>query len=275
MTAEGLDFSSKKRNLSFPLESISIISFGLLGRDVDTDWVILSLDHPGLPPLIAFRDGRRLGYGQRTEEIFQQLRRALRQLSAAQYGAPAGLEVYDRMDSRFTFAIPEGWNHFLYSSVYTDQRLRAGLLIFSPIRLSVGKKPDGDGPTVVEVRNGRAQAFSLQLSAALRGMACEGFAAAAQDRLRHELQRAVSLGAEAEPDLPQSLAPFSFGGCQGIRAEGRHPTPGGGELLWDLRAVSDGETLFVFTLRSDEGHYDDHRQVFGQVLETFRLVLAR
>ena len=275
LTTVGLDFASKKKNLSFPLESISIISLGRLGKDVDTEWVILTLDHPGLPPMIAFRDGRRLGYGQRTQEIYDRLKKALRQLSAAQYRAPAGFEIYDRVDSRFTLAIPEGWSHFLHSSVYVDNFLKAGLLIFSPKRLAFGEDPAGDGPTVAEVQSGRALAFSAHLSAAVKGMRCDGFSDTAEGRLRDELRRAVSIEADPISQISKPLMPFSLGGCQGIRAEGRARSSEGRDFLWNLCAVSDGETLFIFVLRSDEEHYDDRRELFEIALESFRLVLGR
>ena len=102
------------------MERIHFISFGKLKGDVDTDWVVFSV---GVAPpygIVGVKDGRKLGFGTRTRELFENLRDVARELSAAQFRVPAGYRAYEDPAGECSLAIPEEWSEYLRSMVYVD-----------------------------------------------------------------------------------------------------------------------------------------------------------
>jgi hypothetical protein len=66
----------------------------------------------------------------------------------------------------------------------------------------------------------------------------------------------------------------SLAGCEGLRLVGRGRRNDGTAVVLDARAVSDGETLFVFVLRSVADDYESRLRAFDKVLATFRFSVA-
>lgn len=267
VTEEALEFVGKKKALTIPLDSVRIVSLGKLKGDVNTDWIVLELAQPGGTGIIGFRDGAKLGYGQRTEEMFFRLRGLLQQLGAAQFSAPPGFVPYTKFDTQAGIFVPEGWNEYAHAVVYEGDARPAGSLIFSPQKLVTEAE-------VEEALRGQRASILVHLSEQTRGMSCDGFSEKARTDL---LDRAASdLVADytfqvANP--PQATA-ATISGCQGLRIRGHSRSSDGIELWLDRRVVAHGRALFVIELRSSEADPADLVETLDRVAAGLRFAAA-
>lgn len=277
----GIRFEGRKRDVVVPLASIHRLSFGKMRGDVDTSWVVLSYDDEEARRRIGFRDGKKLGYGGRSREIYAAIRALLRETGNGQYRAPGGYAVYDGLESEFTIAYPENW-HLLHRTLnrVIDRETR-GVLVFSPERLS----PPPDLPpeereaslrqALARVDSGLAGAFFVARQRAGRGMRCEGFGEKARARLLDRLAADPLFEGERADEESTRTVPGTVDGCVSLRMIRRSQSRGHAARVLDLVAVVHEETLFLFGLRSREVGYEKDRAVFESALETARFAVAK
>jgi len=267
VTEDALEFVGKKKALTIPLDSVRIVSLGKLKGDVNTDWIVLELDQPGDTGIIGFRDGSKLGYGQRTEEMFFRLRGLLRQLGVAHFSAPQGFVPYTKFDTQAGIIIPEGWNEYAHAVIYEGDNRPAGSLIFSAHKIVTKSE-------VEEAMRGERPAIFVHLSEQTRGMSCDGFSEKAREGL---LDRAAAdLVADYTfhvVDAPQSTAvPISE--CQGLSIRGHSRSANGTELWLERRVVAHGRALYTIDLRSSEANPGELVETLNRVANGLRFAVA-
>ena len=267
ISAEGLVLVGKKRTVSIDLDSILMVSLGKMGRDVDTDWAILTVGRPGATRIVGFRDGAKLGYGKRTPEIYEALRAAMKKLSAGPYRVPPGFAAYDAVDHQVVLAVPEDWSPYVQSSVVVNDRALWGTILFSaePIRLGTGGEDSG----LLAVQTGRAPALRLERREATKGMSCEGFTPAARKAILRLAEERLRFARGYEPAQAPLATDVSMGDCAALRVVGRARGPDGVEGVLDLHAVTNGDTLFLLELRSLAESYDERRALLEQAVATW------
>jgi hypothetical protein len=275
ITPAALLFSTGKRTIEVPLESIRVLSFGRLAGDVDTEWALLAVGQPGAPRIVGIRDGRKLGFGGRTREIFEHLEQALRQARAAQFAVPPGFRLFDDFKQQLTLAIPEGHDAHLASVVFVDGEARWGTSAFSsrPIRRTGPGTTEVDEQALSELRAGRASGFTLERRPIEPRMRCEGFSGKARAAVvalagEDPLLGRIALGAP-------TTTPARIGGCEGLRVSARGPNSHGEETIVDTYAVARGETLFLFRQRVVAGRGDEAHQSFETALSTVTFSLGQ
>jgi hypothetical protein len=261
----GLEVVGKQDSVHIPLDSISMISLGKFGNDVDTEWVLLQLVGGEPNRVVGIRDGRRLGYGQQTRELFHTVREVMRSLSAAQYRVEPGHRLFDQISFQMTFAVPEDWSHFIHSAVTIGERVAQGTILFSaePIDRMIEHDEALDG-----VLTGETAGFYLDRVDPGKGRNCDGLTPKQNDLLLERVAGELGIGGFEIVDHP-SATDFTIAGCRGVRVEGRGRHADGREKLADLRVVSNGETMFLFGMYStadgDTAHRDSFERVVGSV----------
>lgn len=131
----GIEFLHPKKGFTLPWGDVRRISYGVIGNDVDTEWVILYLTGSDLGEFVAFRDGASFGFGPKTRAIHEAVRDRAREAGAAQYDVPAGYRTFDVLEHQITFAVPDGWE------VRSDEIvLDGGLDVEGELR---ARSPDG------------------------------------------------------------------------------------------------------------------------------------
>ncbi len=68
---------------------------------------------------------------------------------------------------------------------------------------------------------------------------------------------------------------ISIGDCQGLRIRGRTKKADGTEKVVDVHALSDGNTLYLFSLRNIAENYDKNLEVYEEAVSTVRLPSSR
>jgi hypothetical protein len=278
---EALTFATRKREFVIPLETVRTLSYGKMRGDVDTDWVVLSVESEQGRSLVGLRDGRKFGYGQATAEIHETLRTIFRRLGVAQYDVPEGFETYDRMADQYVLALPAGWAIHPRTLTEVGDQAIWGALVFSPRPLA----PDPSLPpdereaalrrSLHEVDSGRSGAIFMQRRKAKSGMRCRGFsdkavetivAWAAQDRI---------FAGTSGVDESTRTESIDVDVCSGLRVLKRVRDSAGSELILDLRAASDDDTVFLFGLRSRAGRIEGDLETFETVMRSVRFSVAR
>ena len=276
-----LVLTTRKGELSIPMESLHTVSYGKMRGDVNTDWIVIAVIDEQGRRLVGLRDGRKFGYGQKTAEIYETLLAAVRQLGAAQYRVPEGFETYDRMAGQYLLALPSGWSIHPRTLTEVGDQAIWGALIFSPHPLA----PDPDLPpeqreialrqALEEVDSGRNGAIFMQRREAQGGMRCKGFSDKAVEKLLGWAgQDRVFAGSRGVEESTRTEE-VKVDGCTGLRIVKRMRRQDGTELVLDLRAASDDDTVFLFGLRSREERYEADQVTFDAVMGTVRFSVAR
>jgi hypothetical protein len=264
-----IELVGRKRSLVWPLPTLRMVSLGRLAGDVDPQWVVVDLDGREGPMRVGLRDGRRFGWGGRTEEIYDAMREAARIAGTAQFAAPAGFEPYAELDFQFALPIPAGWSTHHQSVVGVEGRALHGTVVITPEPLvEKGGAPDQRARAAARVGAGEITAWIVTRRLSPSGFNCDHPPGNLVARLREwigdepTLADGVDLGgAEAEPT--------TLGGCSGSRMLAR------GARVLDLRAVSDGATVFLVGLRTTAESYEMERTRFETGLAGFKLALTR
>lgn len=262
----------KKKSFSIRLDDIHTLSYGKLAQDVDTEWIVMALEEHAGGRLMGFRDGRKFGYGTKTEEIYETLRAMMESMGKAQYDVPEGFRVYDELGKQFTLAYPADWHSYHQSVIEADEDLILGSLIFSETEFP----HDGDAmnEAIRAFENGNMQGFAIERERAADGMRCAGIS----DRQRENLLQRVAqdgllLGDNTVIQEPHpSVLPIDR--CDGLRITAQSRRPDGSLASLDYRIVSDGGVAHLLIRRSS-GSDSEGAAIFETIVENFRLSAAR
>ncbi len=282
VTEDAFEFTARKKVFSIPLDRIRVISYGKMKIwDVDTNWIVMSVGVTRPYDIVGFRDGQKWGYGGRTREIFDDLRRLLKQLSVAQYRISPGYQSYEDPDSGCTLAIPESWSSYVESLVLVGSHSPSGTTILSaePIRYiettASGETESVDNlETLDAILAGQTPGISIERSRAGRGMSCRGFTAAARERLLARAREDRLFGEGHEVVEAVAASSDVVDGCEAVRIRGRSRRVDGTEVVLDLMAAAPGETLYVFGLRTLDERYASDLETFETALSTVKFRVA-
>jgi len=279
---DGMAFHTSKASVEIPLERIRVVSYGKTRGDVDTEWTLLGIGDESLETILAIRDGSKLGYGQRSWEIYRTIRRALRSLGAAQYAMPEGFTVFDDFDLHFTIGIPAGWHSYVDSVVIVGNRASQGTVVFSEETLRqnvVGdggrRRPKTDEAALARALSGAAPAFFVERLAAGRGMTCEQVSDKARRRVLEQAAAGELFHGGGQFVALPTVTPIVVDRCKGLRLRGRVADRDGVTTEVDLHGVVQGDTLYVFGLRAIPERYYEYRKVLEAALDTVTLSVAR
>ena len=274
ITPESLELLAGKRDLSFPFDAVRMISFGTMRGDVDTEWVALTLVRGGKRELIGLRDGRKLGYGQRTGELYRELRDTARRFAWAQFSASEGYRPYTELDRVFAIEVPAEWTLYHHDLVHVDGVMRYGTVVFTAEPLLEADDPKGKarGHALAKIQQGAVSAWIVTRREALGGMKCEGFDKGALPALGEIVAADPFFGRPFGFDAPPEFAPVEIDGCAGLRLVAR---AGASSAVLDLRAVAREGTLVLVGLRTTEADLPRESATFEHAVSSLRLAATR
>lgn len=281
ITEEALEFSTRKLDLFVPWSAVRMISLSAMRGDVDTEWVVLAVDRGRGRERIGLRDGRLLGYGGRTRELYDTLIAAARHLSAAQFDAPPGFEPFVELQFHYVMAVPRGWSSYYHEVVDTDGRPLGGTLVLSPNRLLA---PEGASREAQQGERARARerivagaetAWILVRQPSRDVDGCSGLGSDAAVRLSESVAGDPFFGAGLPAPREADWQVVEFAGCRGMRLgiADRSAAAADAKIL-ELHVVSDGETLFMLGLRTTVEVADDALRLFRQGTESAHVSAA-
>jgi len=256
VTAEELEFVTRKRTVFIPMERLGVLSYGKMKGDVDTDWAVIALGRGTPPELIGVRDGSKLGYGARTRSIFLRLKAALKAAAAGPYRVPAGFAAYEGLDDTCALAVPADFQATVQSIARVGSRTPWGHVTF--------QAPQGSGA---------APAFFFERSEAARGSDCGGLTASAREALAARARSDDVWAAGSAPEVV--VEPARIDGCEGLRVLARGRGTDGGETVVELLSAASGSMQVTFGLRAPAERAAEFRAPLAGSLATFRFGVAR
>jgi hypothetical protein len=280
ITPESLELFARKTDVSIPFSSVRMISFGKLRGDVNTDWIVLSVESGDKRERIGLRDGRKLGYGQRTEELFQAIVDAAEQFSWAQFAAPSGLEPYVELDHVFAMAVPEGWASYHHELSGVDGVVVWGSVVFTPeplVGTTGSARPQERGSREVAlkaIQSGRTTAWVVRRREAVGGMSCDGFANKGVKNLRGWIADDPFFGEPFVIDEDESFEPSEIDGCRGMKLLARSEEASTARAVLDLRVASSDDVAILVGLRTTDENYEKDLADFERAISTFKFAVA-
>jgi hypothetical protein len=280
ITRTSLEFLSKKADISIPFESVGMISFGKMRGDVNTDWVVLTIEDGGSRQLIGFRDGRKLGYGVRTPDIFESVLDVAEELSWGQFAAPEGLVPYTELDHVFAMAVPEGWPSYHHEMISSGGSVFWGTAVFTPESMTSDVAENHLDGTERElaleaIQRGETSAWIVRRVESKVGMTCEGFTDKGLVKLANWIAKDPFLNVPFDAPQATAFEPAAIGVCRGVRATLRASADSGPDSVLELRAVSQGEVTLILALRTNAEDLETDMKLFEAALPTVKFAITR
>jgi len=188
--------------------------------------------------------------------------------------ATQDLVPFEGLKEQFTIALPNGWNVYNQSEAVSGEQSPFGVVFFSAQPLTKPGEKAADIELLAKADIGEIPTFFVDRQPAGKGMTCSEFSRVAGGRVAGMVRSdsAISEGREVPTQfLPKRI---ELGGCQGfmVKMRAKHSKPEKAEWVVDVRAVSDGKVLYLFSLRARAEHYQSILGTFESVLATVKLV---
>lgn len=267
ISRHAVDYLSRKETISIPVDEIHGVFLGKMKGDVDTDWVLLLVGSREAPDLVGFRDGRALGYGRRTPEIYETLRDAFRAIGAAQYRTPEGFVTYDVSGRQFTIAVPENWGGRRLSAVHVEDGPDLGTTLLDEL---ADLKADDEQ----EYAGRRGDGLLLERVEVDRAASCE--------RLGRHGERGIVAHVEASLErrgarwtTQPRREPTRLARCEGVRLRGTILDAAGRERAIDYRGIADRGVAYVVSFESAEDAFPRRLERIETILNTLQISPSR
>lgn len=194
------------------------------------------------------------------------------------FAAADGPATATAVGSQFTITLPDGWSVYDQSAAVLGIAGPTGMVIFSAEPLTTPGQATADIEQLARVDRGELPSFFVDRQAAEKGMACDRLSRTAVYNIGMKVIQDPAVGAARRHfgAVAPGHTPVAIGGCQGVRfkVESRK---GDAERHWiiDVRAVSDGTTLYLFALRNPVDHYARNIAAFDAAMATVRFAVGR
>ena len=183
-----------------------------------------------------------------------------------------------RVGGQFTITLAEGWSVYDQSAAVLGTASDTGLVIFSAEPLVVPGQARAEVDQLAKVDRGELPSFFVDRQRAERGMNCEKLSRSAIYNIGMKVIQDPAVGAARRHfgALAPAHTPIEIGGCQGVRF---HLESGKGDearhWMIDVRAASDGKTLYLFALRNPIHNYARNLEAFDAAMASVRFTGGR
>ena len=301
VSRETIEFKSDQKTLVISVGDVQSVSLDKITSSMNLAdpnlWGIVTLAVSGATEVAAFRDGHDMGSGGDTERIYMTLRSAAQAsqtsssvsavvapppsspaepLPETAAGLPEGFVLFEGMKDQFTIALPEGWMAYDQDRLVKGAPGRFGLVYFLPSEVlgaETGKLASAE--VIRGMDTGETASFFLQRQPADEGMSCSGFSPKAEAKLVKLISGDSVFRKTATVTEPPHAAPAPVAGCRGLRIRGSSQLPGGPSWVTDVHMASDGQTLYILSLRNHTGNYNKNVEVFQKAIATAKLTATK
>ncbi len=187
---------------------------------------------------------------------------------------PEGFVLYEGLKGQFTIRIPEGWMAYDQSQALKGVPGRFGMVFFLPSKDFASQFAGGRAfmsPEVMhKVDSGEIASFFVEREAADKGMSCTGFSEKAEKKLVDLIGKDPVIRGKNALE-PAHAEPAVVGGCKGLRIRAKGQPSPGTPWVADAYMASDGETLYIFSLRNLAENYEKNADIFQKAVSTAKL----
>ena len=301
-----IEFKSDKKTIVIPVKDIQSVALDKITSSLNTadpnKWGIVRFASAGSTEVAAFRDGHSLGNGGDTERIYLTLKAAtlpaagpmpppaplpsavsapLQDATPPATSAPSPSEAlpesfvpYLGLKDQFTIAIPADWMAYDQSQVLKGAPGRFGMVFFLPSKQfsseAGGEQALMSAEVLLKVDKGDIPSFFVERQPADKGMTCAGFSPKAEKKLVDLIAKDPMFKGKNALE-PARVEPAGVAGCKGIRIRAKGQPSPGDPWVADAYMASDGQTLYIFSLRNKAENYEKNAAVFQKAISTAKL----
>jgi len=190
--------------------------------------------------------------------------------STAFSGVPEGYVPYDGLKDQFTIALPEGWSAYNQNQALSGRSGSSGMVFFTAQAITKEGEKTADPNLLSQVDTGAIPSFFVDRQPAVKGMSCAKFTKTASYDLGVKITKDPIFGAARSyfAATPIHHDDVSIGGCQGVHYKGEGKK---GEWVLDVRAVSDGRVLYLFSLRNKAENFAKNVDTYEKAIGTVQI----
>jgi hypothetical protein len=195
-------------------------------------------------------------------------------VSAMHVDAQSDTAGASNVANQFTITLPPGWSVYDQNAAVFDRNDGSGVVIFSAQPVTKPNEATADPELIAKVDSGENPSFLVDRKPADKNATCAKLPRPtlydvgtniAQDPALGGARRAFSVGLQ-----PRSTD-IELGGCQGAKFLLDGPkSDGEDQWIIDVRVVSDGKVLYLFSLRNRARFYTQNLPLFERALATVK-----
>ena len=191
----------------------------------------------------------------------------LRQTKYAQ--SQKEFKTYEGHKQQFLIDIPEGWSAYEQMAVITGPR-PTGMVIFSEENIANMENLGQQLDAMARWDIGIMPSFFVDRHPKNKKMSCNYFEKKETKSVTKMLKKDNMFARDRKVITPLTVTPISLGGCKGIRLKGETEKQDGTRWVMDVHAVSDGEILYLFSLRNIKENYEKNLSVYEKAMSTVK-----
>jgi hypothetical protein len=181
------------------------------------------------------------------------------------------LILYEGLPDQFTIALPEGWTAYDQRLAVTGERSLVGMVIFSPVDFSRLDSAEKQIEAMLKLDTGETACFFVDRHPAPKGSSCKAFSEKATKKVRRMIESDPILAKDRRVIEPLRVETMPLGSCDALRWTARTRRADGNESALEVRAISDGEILYLFSLRNRSEFFEANHETYERSLATLRL----
>jgi len=191
-------------------------------------------------------------------------------------GLPEGFVLYKGSEGQFTIGIPKDWTAYDQGQAMKAAGMNVGGRFSDMIIFYQSKGPTSQllfSPELMAtVDTGETPSFFLQKLPAEKGTSCAGFTEKAKKKLVDIIGNDPHFKGKNASE-PAHGDPAIVGGCQGLRVRAKGQMENGLRVA-DAYIASDGQRIYVFSLRNSGEYFDKNAGTFQKAVSTIKLSAA-
>jgi hypothetical protein len=180
---------------------------------------------------------------------------------------------------QFAIALPEGWGVYDQTEAVLRKPSAFGIVVFSATPVTKPGETTADPALLSKVSTGEIASFFVQRDKTDRGSKCAKLSKSAVYDIGTNIQKDPAFGAARRMFggiKPPSGTDMELGGCHGARfLVDANKDDAAKHWTIDVRAVSDGTVLYLFSLRNKADYYARNVEVFEKMMASVQFKSAK
>jgi hypothetical protein len=184
------------------------------------------------------------------------------------------------IQNQLDITLPDGWSVYDQNEALSGKPSAVGMVIFSAQPLKTAGAATADAELLAKADSGELASFFVERVPAKKGMECDKLSKTVIYDIGITLNRDPSVSTAGRRLFGSGIAPghtdIELGGCHGVRfVIDAHKDDPAKHAIVDVRAVSDGKMLYLFSLRNKANHYAKNVETFEKAMTSVRFKLAK
>lgn len=187
---------------------------------------------------------------------------------------PENFKAYDGLKEQFLIDLPEGWVAYDQTKVLMGKSSPYGVVVFSQIDFSA-METEKQLESMGKIDKGEIPSFFVDRHPKTKKMSCNFFEKKEKEEVFKMLKKDAMFGKDRKVIKDLAADTVSIGECKGLRIRGETQKSDGTIWVMDVHAVSDGEILYLFSLRNIKENYGNNLDVYEKAIATLKLTSVK